>query len=249
MMTPALMELYAFLDTRHVDDNAKITDAFAKANPTLTITLEASAGPDRDRRHAQSGEPELHALVQPEHRQADRLSRSDVQRRSDRRCRPTRTRCTRCSTARCSTIGRRRKARLPDAGRPTAYQMTRDRLHDLEAGDDPSAGGGRGDHARSTICRRCARRPSSCVGTPRPGFFTTPAFVANWPTNTSNQMRVTLNQTLIVATGMADRRQRHDRCRRRRPGSIRRTRRRAAPCFGCHQLLDPTRSILPSTYS
>ncbi|HEX8950252.1 MAG TPA: hypothetical protein VF945_00335, partial [Polyangia bacterium] len=38
MMTPALMELYAFLDTRHVDDNAKIIDSFTKANPTLTIT-------------------------------------------------------------------------------------------------------------------------------------------------------------------------------------------------------------------
>ncbi|HEY2745474.1 MAG TPA: hypothetical protein VGL86_12650, partial [Polyangia bacterium] len=45
MMTPALMELYAFLDTRYVDDNAAITDQFTKANPSLTITLEASAGP------------------------------------------------------------------------------------------------------------------------------------------------------------------------------------------------------------
>src|SRR5262249_35935047 len=39
--------------------------------------------------------------------------------------------------------------------------------------------------------------------TPHPGFFSTPAFFANWPTNSSNQMRVTLNQALIVATGTA----------------------------------------------
>src|SRR4029079_13702917 len=36
---------------------------------------------------------------------------------------------------------------------------------------------------------------------PRIGFFSTPAFFANWQTNISNQMRVTMNQTLIVALG------------------------------------------------
>jgi hypothetical protein len=36
---------------------------------------------------------------------------------------------------------------------------------------------------------------------PRVGFFTTPAFFANWQTNISNQARVTMNQTLIVALG------------------------------------------------
>ena len=83
------------------------------------------------------------------------------------------------------------------------FQMTATDFTTWKLVTHPSAGGGRGDHRRSMICRRCARRPSSCVGTPRPGFFTTPAFGANWPTNTSNQMRVTLNQSLIVATGMA----------------------------------------------
>ena len=37
--------------------------------------------------------------------------------------------------------------------------------------------------------------------TPRVGFFSTPAFHANWPTNTSNEMRVTINQAFIVALG------------------------------------------------
>ena len=36
---------------------------------------------------------------------------------------------------------------------------------------------------------------------PRVGFMTTPAFFATWPTNDSNQARVTTNQTLIVALG------------------------------------------------
>src|SRR5262249_37768043 len=39
------------------------------------------------------------------------------------------------------------------------------------------------------------------LSVPRVGFFSTPAFFANWQTNISNQMRVTMNQTLIVALG------------------------------------------------
>ena len=38
---------------------------------------------------------------------------------------------------------------------------------------------------------------------PRYGFFTTPAFLALWNTNDSNQHRVTANQTLLVALGQA----------------------------------------------
>ncbi|HXI58455.1 MAG TPA: hypothetical protein VNO55_20450, partial [Polyangia bacterium] len=41
------------------------------------------------------------------------------------------------------------------------------------------------------------------VNTPRVGFLTTPAFFANWPTNSSNQARVTMNQTLIVGLGVS----------------------------------------------
>ena len=36
---------------------------------------------------------------------------------------------------------------------------------------------------------------------PRNGFFTSPAFLANWETNEDNQFRVTTSQTLIVALG------------------------------------------------
>jgi hypothetical protein len=84
--------------------------------------------------------------------------------------------------------------------------------------------------------------------TPRQGFFSTPAFHANWPTNTSNQMRVTANQTLIVALGEGI-----DGQDPTIPGStpgLDET--HAAPgsaCFGCHQLLDPMRSVLAANYS
>ena len=44
MMTPPLMELYAFLDTYHVDDDAKVTDSLVKDNPGLTSIKQGTAG-------------------------------------------------------------------------------------------------------------------------------------------------------------------------------------------------------------
>ena len=41
------------------------------------------------------------------------------------------------------------------------------------------------------------------VALPRVGFYTTPAFLALWNTNDSNQHRVTANQTLLVALGQS----------------------------------------------
>jgi hypothetical protein len=84
--------------------------------------------------------------------------------------------------------------------------------------------------------------------TPREGFFSTPAFHANWSTNDSNQMRVTANQALIVALGEgfdgddatipAD-----------TPGLDATHATPGTACFGCHQLLDPMRAVLAANYS
>jgi hypothetical protein len=82
---------------------------------------------------------------------------------------------------------------------------------------------------------------------PRLGFFTTPAFFANWQTNTSNQMRVTVNQALIVATGASmDTAVPTD-----PPGApgLDPVHSRQAACAGCHRSLDPTRSIFAATWS
>jgi hypothetical protein len=82
---------------------------------------------------------------------------------------------------------------------------------------------------------------------PRIGFFSTPAFFANWQTNTSNQMRVTINQSLIVATGAQV-----DGTDLTQPSStpgLDQAHAALPDCLTCHQTLDPTRSILSSTYS
>jgi hypothetical protein len=83
---------------------------------------------------------------------------------------------------------------------------------------------------------------------PHVGFFTTPAFFANWQTNASNQMRVTINQTFIVATGA----QVDGTDGTSPPTTPGLDAAHAAPgtaCFFCHQLLDPSRSIFAATYS
>jgi hypothetical protein len=77
---------------------------------------------------------------------------------------------------------------------------------------------------------------------PRVGFFTTPAFLALWNTNDSNQHRVTANQTLLVALGQSfssansiipvsenglDAQHSVD----------------SSECYGCHKSLDPMRQF------
>lgn len=82
---------------------------------------------------------------------------------------------------------------------------------------------------------------------PRAGFYTTPAFLALWSTNDSNQHRVTANQTLLVALGVsfssesaivplstqgldADH-------------SV-----SGSECYGCHKNLDPMREFWGNQY-
>ncbi|MGC4090355.1 MAG: hypothetical protein QM756_21250 [Polyangiaceae bacterium] len=77
---------------------------------------------------------------------------------------------------------------------------------------------------------------------PRVGFYTTPAYLAIWNTNDSNQHRVTVNQTLLVALGQSftgdsiivpvstngiDANHSVD----------------GSECYGCHKSLDPMRGF------
>jgi hypothetical protein len=86
------------------------------------------------------------------------------------------------------------------------------------------------------------------LATPRIGFFSTLAFFANWPTNTSNGSRVTANQALIVGLGRSF----DDRdvtvqlsetsvdALHVQPGTV---------CYGCHQTLDPMRDFFRHSYN
>ncbi len=83
---------------------------------------------------------------------------------------------------------------------------------------------------------------------PRLGFFSTPAFFANWATNDSNQSRVTTNQSLIVALGAS-----FDGADSTVPlGQGGLDGEHAQPgteCYGCHQALDPMRQYFSQAYT
>jgi hypothetical protein len=84
---------------------------------------------------------------------------------------------------------------------------------------------------------------------PRIGFFSTPAFFANWQTNISNQMRVTLNQTLIVALGSSVDGTDATQSPVTPPPGLDAAHAGSSDCLFCHQTLDPLRSIFAATYS
>ena len=86
------------------------------------------------------------------------------------------------------------------------------------------------------------------LNTPRQGFFTTPAFFAGWQTNTGNQARVTINQTLITALDHA-----FDGSLSIAPPSMAAVDAEHAPptssCYSCHVDLDPMRQFFRNTYT
>jgi hypothetical protein len=86
------------------------------------------------------------------------------------------------------------------------------------------------------------------LNVPRIGFFSTPAFFANWSTNTSNLYRVTMNQTLIVSLGRS-----FDGSGSTTPvsetGLDAEHAAPGTPCYACHQTLDPMKQLLTQSFS
>ena len=246
MMTPALMELYAFLDARRVDDASAINDTFAAANRGLKIVMETAQGPipitdtlnPASPNYMHWYSPDLAGLTYPD---------------------PT---CNALDPISFNVNSQALHALLygeiPNHPGPSgncgnrAGSVMSEQVADTDFTAwkmvtirPPAAG-----ESRTVFYDLPALRAASelVVSTARVGFFSTPAFFANWPTNASNQMRVTANQALIVATGTAvDGMDTTDPTTT--PGLDGPHAQPDTPCFGCHQKLDPTRSILSSTYS
>jgi len=244
MLTPALMELYAFLDTWQVDDASKVTDRFRAANPKLQITVEAA-----------QGSIPIEQTLDPT--SANYMHWYDPDVANDAKI------ATGCgqdpvtygadasvlhyllygALARYKTTGGISCG--PSGGTASAPQLTASDFTDWKmvtlrapaAGESPTA----------FYDLPALRSATELVVTlPRLGFFT-PAFFANWQTNTSNQMRVTMNQALIVATGaMVDG---TDPTAPPSTPGLDAVHAASPACIGCHRTLDPTRSILAATYS
>jgi len=91
--------------------------------------------------------------------------------------------------------------------------------------------------------------PELVLNLPRVGFFSTPAFFANWQTNNSNEMRVTINQSFIVATSAQVDGSDPTVPSINPPPGLDSMHASNQACVACHQQLDPSRSILAATYS
>jgi hypothetical protein len=245
MMTPALMELYAFLDAWQVGDTGTVTDRFKKQNPTLTLTVEAAQGAIPIAETLDPTSPNYMVWYDPDVANAATTGSGCGQ---DPIVYPvgadtlhyilTGALLARKNPAggACGQYGGTAAAPQLAASDYTSWKMVT--IRPPATGESPTA-----FYDLPTL-----RSASELVlVTPRVGFFTTPAFFANWQTNTSNQMRVTINQTLIVATQAAV-----DGTDPTNPPTTPGldTVHAASPdCAFCHRTLDPTRSILAATYS
>jgi hypothetical protein len=246
MMTPALMELYAYLDWNQAEDNESVVDSFQTQNPTLTITLEDTTMIPA----SESVDPKSPEYMQWYFPNLSTLKNSvTVCTNLHTRTFPARAHVLHnmmygavdagdVGTTACNATGGILASAQFTATDFTTWQMVT--IRPPKTGEQTTA-----------FWNAAALRTATqlVINTPRVGFFSTPAFQANWPTNTSNMMRVTANQSLIVALGAQV-----DGTDATNPGTnppgLDQTHASSGPaCLGCHQTLDPTRSILQATYS
>jgi len=247
MLTTALKELYAFLDVWEVDDNGKVTDRFKQANPNLIITAETAAGPIALSDTLDPTSPNYMHWYDPDVATAGSAVSGCTQ---DPIVYPAKA-LTLHYLLYGALDGWKNSAGTncpPTGGSASAPQLTASDFSDwtLVAVRPPATG-----EATTQFYDLPGLRAATelVLSVPRVGFFSTPAFFANWPTNISNQMRVTMNQTLIVALGaQVDGSDRTITPGNPPPGLD--TVHAASPaCAFCHQTLDPLRSIFSSIYS
>jgi hypothetical protein len=245
MMTTALKEMYAFFDAWQVDDNGVITDRFAQANPKLQIVAEAAQGPipldqtldptspnymhwyDPDVLTFNASIPECH--VDPVVYPANGFDMHAL-------LMGTLPLRTLADGTYCPLLSGSASAPQLQASDFTDWTMVNVR--------PPRPG----EAATPFYDLRALRGAKELVlAVPRVGFYSTPAFFANWHTNTSNTMRVTMNQTFIVALGsMVDG---TDLTTPTGAPGLDTTHVTDAACYGCHKTLDPSRSIMSATWS
>jgi len=247
MMTPALMEFYAFLDAWQVDDQGNITDRFRKDNPALTVTVSAASGPIPIADTLNPSSPNYMHWYNPDVGAAQKNEPAGCD--TDPIVYPPTG-----ISLHFLLLGALDNRKNPQGGMPcnqrasspTSAQLTNDDFNTWKmvttrapkAGEKPTA-------FYDLPALRSGKE--LVITTPRVGFFTTPAFFANWQTNDSNEMRVTTNQMLIVATGAQV-----DGTDNTIPSStpgLDAVHAGDPACTSCHRTMDPTRSILASTYS
>jgi hypothetical protein len=247
MMTTAMKELYAFLDVWQVDDAGKVTDRFKQANPTLSITVETAQGPIPIADTLDPASPNYMHWYNPDAATEDSTIAGCAQ---DPLVYPP-SGLTLHWLLYGGLDGRKGTGGVAcpqSGGTATAAQLTADDFGDwtMVTIREPQAG----EVVTPFYDLVKLRTANELVLTiPRVGFFTTPAFFANWQTNISNQARVTMNQTLIVALGAAVDGTDETVTPGNPPPGLDDTHAGAAQCRFCHQTLDPLRSMFSANFS
>ncbi len=251
MMTPALMEFYAFLDAWQIDDAGKVTDRFLEANPGITEIVATSTKIP----FAESVDPTSASFMRFT---VPNLAALDAKEPG-------------CFTD--PVVVARGQGGKPQLG----IALQRILQGGLDGRKNPNGGAACGPVAGqvagpiggddfTTWKMVTTRAPKGKERTtdfwdlpklrasgelvlqiPRVGFFSTPAFFANWQTNISNQMRVTVNQALIVGLGAAV--DGTDPTHPPTTPGLDAAHAGQPACFSCHQTLDPTRAIFASAFS
>jgi hypothetical protein len=246
MMTTALKELYAFLDVWQVDDSGTVTDRFKKANLGQQITVETAQGPIPIAETLDPTSASYMHWYDPDAATEDSTIAGCAM---DPIVYPPSA-----LTLHWLLYGSLDGRKLADGtscpqigGTATAPQLTTGDFSDWTMVNIrlPAAG----EPTTLFYDLPTLRAATEIVlSIPRVGFFSTPAFFANWQTNISNQMRVTLNQALIVALGSSiDGTDSTVTPGSPPPGLD--AAHAVGPCYSCHQTLDPLRSIFSASYS
>ena len=251
MMTTAMKELYSFLDVWDVEDEGDVVDHFKQANPDLTITVESAQGAIPIAQTLDPTSPNYMHWYDPD---VAMYGGGVAGCAMDPIVYPVSA-----ITLHYLLLGSLDGLKIASGtscpnldGSATAPQLQPGDFTDwtMVTIVPPAAG-----QATTAFYDLPTLRTANqlVLRMPRVGFFSTPAFFANWQTNDSNTMRVTMNQTFIVALGSMV-----DGTDTTTPpglpgldtGDDGGTPHASNPeCFVCHKILDPSRSILSATYS
>ena len=253
MLTPRLMALYAFLDAVQINDANQTSDLFQKANAGFKFTLTAQQGaiPIADSLDPASPHyltfyaPQLAAGYDPACPQDPIVYAGGAGQPSVTLAMFLLLQGT-PAAFNVTVNGAAHRCQPPGFSAANVPLTTADTQQWQLINIRPPAAGEAPTPVFALAGFRAGR--DLVLRTPRVGFFTTPSFLAEWNTNNSNQARVTLNQTLIVALGHAISPQ-----NAALPPSIAAVDQAHAPqgsaCFACHQSLDPLRQFFRQQYS
>ncbi len=245
LMTTALKEFYAFLDSVEIDDDSNTFDHYRATHLDVQIVAEAARGPIPIEQTLDPASSNFMHWYNPDVATA----LSDIPGcQQDPMNLPNQA-----VTLHWLLYGSLDGRKLRDgslcpvfAGTPQASQFSAQDFNDwtMVTLRPPNPG----EATTAFYDLKSLRNASELVLTmPRAGFFSTPAFFANFPTNVSNQMRVTAQQALIVATSTIF--DGTDTTVTESTPGLDAEHASSGACLGCHRLLDPTRSVLAATYS